>query len=158
MTNVAAHNKNITVRFIERWPAHPPRKSDPYNKVFEAAKKRLKALGAYKCAVNSNYHWGKLEAHHSLVEEAHALAGEIDLQKFNDLYKLSLASDDELMDYINSPGGLEILCELHHRGQEGVHSLPEPEWNVLRVAKDDQNIVSVISNNDVPVIKDKEIK
>jgi hypothetical protein len=151
--STAAHNANITIRFIERWPTHEPRESDPHYNTFIKAKKRMKALGLYKCNVDSSYHNGQLEAHHSKVEFAHV--NDVDVEKFNELYGLHL-DDEGFKDYIESPDGLEILCALHHRGQEGVHSLPEPEWNVLRVAKDGTDIVTVQTNSGIPVIKSKE--
>jgi hypothetical protein len=147
-----AHSEVVTIRFIEHWPAHEPRKGDPHYKVFNAAKARMKKLGLYKCNVDSSYHYGTLEAHHSMVEFAHV--NDVDLAKFNRLYGLHL-DDEGFKNYIEGPNGLEILCELHHRGQEGVHSLPEPEWNALRVSKDGENIVAVQANNEIPVIKDK---
>lgn len=147
-----AHDETVTIRFIEHWPPHAPRKGDPHYAAFNAAKRRMKALGLYKCNVLSDYHYGQLEAHHSLVEFAHI--EDVDVQKFDELYGLHL-DDEGFKNYIESPAGLEILCELHHRGQEGVHSLPEPEWNALRVAKDGDNIVSVQSNSEIPVVMDK---
>lgn len=152
MSDTPAHDQTVNIRFIEHWPAHEPRESDPHYRAFNAAKRRMKRLGLYKCNVLSNYHYGELEAHHSLVEFAHI--EDVDISKFNELYGLHL-NDDEFKDYIESPAGLEILCELHHRGQEGVHSLPEPEWNALRVSKDNSNIVSVQSNSEIPVLMPK---
>jgi hypothetical protein len=153
MTDVPAHNKNVDIRFIEAYPAHPTRATDPHYAAFTAAKKRMKAQGLYKCNVSSNYHWGILEAHHDKLEFSHI--NQTDLAKFDELYGLNM-TDEEFQAFVEGPGNLEVLCQLHHVGQEGVHSLPTPLWNALRVAKDGENIVSVISNNDVPVIKNKE--
>ncbi|MHB8511494.1 MAG: hypothetical protein ACYDCC_04885 [Actinomycetota bacterium] len=150
---VQAHSSNVQIRFIERWPKHNDRATDPHTAIFNAAKRRLKKLGEYYCRVDSKLHWGQLEAHHTLVEFAHA--NDVDIEKFNELWGLHLKTDEEFLTYINSPSGLEILCELHHRGQEGVHSLPEPEWNVLRVAKDDSRPITVLYNSGIPVVKRK---
>ena len=152
MTEVKAHTKNVTIRFIESYPEHPTRATDPHYAAFSAAKRRMKALGLYKCAVKSNYHWGILEAHHEKLEYSHI--NQTDIKKFDELYGLTL-DDKQFVDFIEGPGNLEVLCQLHHVGQEGVHSLTQPLWNALRVAKDGENIVSVISNNDVPLIKEK---
>src|ERR1039458_4940319 len=127
-----AHSAPVTIRFIERWTKHEPRKSDPRYRLFTAAKRRLKKLGLLVCAVESDYHIGQIELHHDKVEFAHI--NDIDLNKFNHAYGLDL-TDEQFQDYVEQEGNLEPLCELHHRGQEGVHSLPEPEWNVLRTSK-----------------------
>ncbi len=148
-----AHDETVDVRFIERWPEHEPRAKDPYYKYFLASKQRMKKLGLYKCNVDSNYHWGQLEAHHVKIEFAHL--NDVDIAKFNKAYGLDL-TDDEFKVYVEQEGNLEILCELHHRGQEGIHSLAEPEWNLIRVAKKEQGIITVLSNSEIPVVKDKK--
>lgn len=148
-----AHETEVTVRFIERWPDHEPREDDPYYHLFHAAKKRMKEMGLLKCNVESDYHYGNIELHHSKVEFAHA--NDIDIEKFNHAYGLHL-NDKEFKEFVEGPGNLEPLCTLHHRGQEGVHSLPEPEWNVLRTAKDPHHVIEAQSNNLIPIQKDKK--
>jgi hypothetical protein len=147
-----AHQETVDVRFIERWPDHEPRKDDPNYKYFIQAKKRMKKLGLYKCNVDSNYHWGQLEAHHTKIEFAHI--NDVDIAKFNALWGLNL-TDSEFQVFVEQQGNLEILCELHHRGQEGIHSLPSPEWNALRVAKNNTDIITVLTNSEIPVQKTK---
>jgi hypothetical protein len=148
----APHQQEVVIRFIERWPAHEPREKDPHYKLFHQAKARLKRQGLLVCQVESDYHYGQIELHHSKVEFAHA--NDIDLEKFNHAYGLHL-SDEEFQEYIEQEGNLEPLCTLHHRGQEGVHSLPEPEWNALRTSKDPKHMIEAISNNEIPVQKPK---
>lgn len=144
-----AHEQVVTVRFIERWPAHEPREKDPHYHLFNQARARLKKQGLLKCVVESDYHYGQIELHHSKVEFAHV--NDIDLDKFNHLYGLNL-SDEEFQAYVEQEGNLEPLCVLHHRGQEGVHSLPEPEWNTLRAAKDPHSMIVAQSNSLIGVI------
>ena len=151
-TPTPAHDENVDIRFIERWPEHEPRAKDPYYKYFNQAKARMKKLGLYKCNVPSQYHYGQLEAHHVKVEFAHL--NDVDVDKFNQAYGLHL-DDDAFKKYVEEEGNLEILCVLHHRGQEGIHSLPDPEWNLLRIAKDTSSPISVLSNSEIPVIKSK---
>lgn len=145
-----AHQQTVTIRFIERWPAHEPREHDPHYRFFNAAKRRLKRQGLLKCNVQADHHYGQIELHHSLVEFAHI--NDIDLDKFNHEYGLHL-TDEEFQAYVESENGLEPLCTEHHRGTHGVHSLPEPEWRVLRTSRDDRNIVTGISNSVIPVQK-----
>jgi hypothetical protein len=143
-----AHESTVTIRFIERWPAHDPRRKDPHYHLFEEAKRRLKRQGLLKCQVDSDYHYGQIELHHDKVEFAHI--NDIDLAKFNEAYGLHL-SDEEFQAYVEQEGNLEPLCTLHHRGQEGVHSLPQPEWQVLRVSKDPKHTITALSNSEIGV-------
>lgn len=147
-----AHEQVVTIRFIERWPAHEPRKDDPYYHLFHKAKERMKKAGLLRCNVESDYHYGQIELHHSKVEFAHQ--NDIDLEKFNHAYGLNL-NDEEFKEFVEGDGNLEPLCTLHHRGQEGIHSLPEPEWNVLRTAKDPRHVIEVQQNNVIPVQREK---
>lgn len=149
----AAHSKNVTVRFIERYPAHEPRKNDPHYKYFNAAKRRMKKAGLLKCNVQSKFHYGLIELHHDKVEFAHI--NDIDETKFNELYGLHL-DDEQFQIYVESEGNLEPLCTEHHRGTTGVHSLPEPEWNTLRASKDDREILMAQLNNQIPVVRNKQ--
>lgn len=146
-----AHQQTVQIRFIERWPAHEPREQDPHYHLFNEAKRRMKRQGLLKCAVESHYHYGVIELHHGKCEYAHIK--DIDLEKFNHAYGLHL-TDEEFQAYVEQEGNLEPLCTLHHRGQEGIHSLDEPLWNVMRTAKDPQHVVMVQSNNEIGVQKD----
>lgn len=150
VVGTTAHQQEVTIRFIERWPAHEPRKSDPYYRYFAKAKARLKAQGLLKCNVLSDYHEGPIELHHSVIEFAHL--NDVDITKLNALFGLSL-DDESFRVWAEGPGNLEPLCRLHHRGQEGVHSLPEPEWNTLRVAKNPHEMIVAQTNTLIPVIK-----
>ena len=143
-----AHEAPVTIRLIERWPEHEPRAGDPHYHLFHAAKVRIEKAGLLRCNVTSNYHVGRIELHHNRCEFAHI--NDIDLDKFNKAYGLDL-DDDAFQAYVEQEGNLEPLCTLHHRGQEGVHSLPEPEWNVLRTAKDPEHVVTALSNTGIPV-------
>jgi hypothetical protein len=145
----APHEQVVTIRFIERWPEHEPREADPNYHLFRQAKERLKRQGLLVCRVESDYHYGQIELHHSKVEFAHI--NDIDLDKFNHAYGLHL-SDEEFQRYVEQEGNLEPLCTLHHRGQEGVHSLPEPEWNVLRTSTDPRRAIEALQNTLIGVV------
>src|ERR1039458_7462451 len=84
----AAHEQEVVIRLIVRWPAHEPREDDPHIKAFRAAKARLKKAGLLVCNVESSYHAGQIELHHALVEFAHV--NDIDIEKFNRLYGLQI--------------------------------------------------------------------
>ncbi len=111
---------------------HEPREQDPNYHFFNAARERMKGKGLLKCAIFGCL-LTNIELHHSLVE--FALQNGVDLVKFNELYGLHL-DDEGFAQFIEEEGNLEPLCMMHHRGIMGVHSLPEPQWNALRVWKD----------------------
>ena len=149
-----AHHQEVTVRYIESWPAHEPRTSDPHYALFHLAKRRLKKAGLLKCNVTSDYHYGVIELHHDKVEYAHI--NDIDLGKFNEAYGLNL-DDEQFQEYVEQEGNLEPLCTLHHRGQEGIHSLPTPTWNVLRTSKDPKHVITALQNTEIGVQKDPNV-
>jgi len=147
-----AHEAEINIRFIERWPDHEPREGDPNYKIFRKTRARMKEQGLLKCNVESSYHKGQIELHHDKIEFAHT--NDIDVEKFERVWGIHLAmSEEEFKRYVEGPGNLEPLCALHHRGQEGIHSLPSPEWNVLRTAKEPQNVFIVQRNTGIGVVK-----
>lgn len=147
-----AHSSNVTIRFIEKYPSHLPREKDPNYKYFHQAHDRLKKAGLLKCNVDSNHHNGQIELHHDKVEFAHI--NDIDVVKFDEAYGLHL-DDAAFQKYVEEEGNLEPLCTEHHRGVSGVHSLPEPEWNVLRISKAGTDILIAQSNSLIPVQQEK---
>lgn len=157
---IPAHAKEVEIRLIERWPDHEPRSDDPHYHVFNQARARLKRQGLLKCNIISDYHAGQIELHHAIVEYAHI--NDIDVDKLNEHYGLHL-SDEEFRDFAegkpfrNDAGqlvnALEPLCVLHHRGQEGVHSLPEPEWNLMRDATNPREVIQAVKNTVVGVVQ-----
>lgn len=131
-----AHQQKETIRLLLTIPEHAPRASDPHYSAFRAFERRAKAQGLDICAVCGSRE--KVEWHHSAIE--FSLINAVDVQKFDELYGLHL-SDEEFKVWVESPSNAEALCVLHHRGQEGVHLLPEPLWNALRVQKAGEPIV-----------------
>ena len=125
---VAAHDQTVTVRLVEHIPPHGPRGA-----AFERAKRRMKALGLVRCAIQGCDTGAPIEYHHSIVE--HAWQEGVDVDTLNRQYGLHL-SDADFAAWCQSPGNLEALCVVHHRTQLGVHSLPEPLWNLVRIWRD----------------------
>lgn len=126
---VPAHDQRLTIRLVEHIPAHGPRGA-----AFDAAKRRLKALGLDKCIIEGCDTGAQIEYHHSLFE--HAWQGGVDIEKANRAFGLHL-TDADFKAFVQSPGNLEALCAVHHRTQLGVHALPEPLWNLVRVWRAD---------------------
>lgn len=125
MADAPAHDQKLTVHLVEHIPPHGPRGA-----AFERAKARMKALGLDKCAIEGCDTGAQIEYHHSIVE--HAWQGGVDVEKLNRAFGLHL-TDEEFAAWVQSPGNLEPLCSVHHRTQLGIHALPEPLWNLVRI-------------------------
>lgn len=132
--NTPAHDQKNTIHLLEHIPEHEPREGDPHYKIFNETKARMKKMGLLKCAIDGCTYPGPIELHHNKIE--FSLQGGVDLDKFNKFYGLHL-TDEEFADYIEGPGNLEPLCPVHHRTKLGVHELPEPFWQAVRVWKAD---------------------
>jgi len=130
-----AHDQRTTIHLREHIQAHDPRESDPHYHLFLAAKRRIKAAGLMKCAIAGCIYPGPMELHHDKVE--YSEQGGVDLDKFNAYYGLHLADEEAFKQYIEGEGNLEILCSVHHRTRLGIHELPGPFWNALRIWRDD---------------------
>ncbi len=128
-----AHDQRLTVHILTHVPEHQPRESDPHYHLFIAAKARMKRQGLWRCAINDDYCGGNIELHHSHIEFSQV--GSADLDKVNEAFGLHLDSDDDFQKWIESPGNLEPLCEVHHRTHYGVHVIPGPLWEPLRYRK-----------------------
>lgn len=137
----SAHSQRVTIRLICNVPPHGPRGS-----AFDRAKRRMKALGLDRCAIQDCDSGMKVEYHHNYVE--HGWQAGIDYDEFMAEYGDEVDAnlpeefgdhldDHEFAAWVQSPGNLEPLCTLHHRGQLGIHSLPVPLWNAMRVWRDD---------------------
>ena len=124
-----AHDQRLTVHLIEHVPAHGER-----GEAFDRAKARMKALGLNKCVIEGCDTGARVEYHHSLIE--HAWQEGVDVDKLDHAFGLHL-TDAEFIAWVQSPGNLEPLCAVHHRTQLGVHVLPEPLWNAVRVWRSD---------------------
>lgn len=130
-----AHNQKTTIHIWEHIQPHEPRKSDPHYSIFLRTKRRLQRQRLMKCAIPGCSFPGPMELHHRKVEFSEQ--GGVDLVKFNEYYGLNLADDEAFKEYIEGPGNLEVLCPTHHRTRLGVHELPGPFWEILRVWKDE---------------------
>lgn len=129
-----AHDQTRTLHLVEHVPDHEARETDAHYHLFNEAKKRIKRQGLNVCAIAGCTYPGPMELHHRFVE--HSLQGGVDIDKFNKLFGLHL-DDEGFAQWIESPGNLEVLCPIHHRTRLGVHMIPGPEWEPLRMWKSD---------------------
>lgn len=130
----AAHDQKLTVHILCHIPEHEPRESDPHYAAFRNARTRMAAAGLLVCAVPSCKYPGPIELHHQLIE--FSMQGGVDVAKFDEVYGLHLDAVS-FADFVNSPGNLEPLCAVHHRTHLGIHAIPGPLWDAIRVWKDD---------------------
>lgn len=91
-------------------------------------------MGLTHCVIEDCDTGAPIEYHHSIVE--HAWSGGVDVSKLDRAFGLHL-SDDDFYAWVQSPGNLEPLCSVHHRTQLGVHIMPEPLWNLIRIWRKD---------------------
>jgi len=125
-----AHDQRLTLHLVTHVPAHEPREDDPHYHLFEQVKARMKRQGLWKCVIADEYCSGNVELHHSHIEFSQA-AG-IDLDRVNQALGLHLTDDEDFQKWVESPGNLEALCEVHHRTHFGIHVIPGPLWEPLR--------------------------
>lgn len=126
----AAHDQATTLHIVAHVPEHEPRESDPHYHLFEAAKRRLKAQGLWKCVINDDLCGGTPELHHSHVEFSQINA--VDSAKVEQGLGLHFENDEDFQKWVESPGNLEVLCTNHHRTHYGVHVIPSALWEALR--------------------------
>jgi hypothetical protein len=131
----AAHDQGGAAQWIAHVPAHEPRESDPHYHLFRQARERMKRLGLLKCAIPGCAYPGPIELHHTHLE--FSLAGGVDLELASKAFGAHFEDDDEFAAWIESPANLEPLCPMHHRSHLGVHVLPGPLWEPLRVWRKD---------------------
>jgi hypothetical protein len=131
----AAHDQLLTLHIKQHIEEHAPREGDPHYHLFEAAKRKLKAQGLWKCVIDDELCDGQPELHHSVIEFSEANA--VDPGKVGRALGLHFDSDRDFQAWIESPGNLEVLCAAHHRLGYGIHMLPEPLWQATRFKRAD---------------------
>ena len=131
MTN--AHKQSLNLHLVTNIPEHEPRKTDPYYKYFNQAKKRIKDQGLWRCIINDDLCSGVPELHHSHIEFSQI--NSMDSKKVEEAFGLHFESDEDFQIWIESPGNLEVLCSAHHRTHFGIHSIPAPLWETFRFRK-----------------------
>lgn len=131
----AAHDQMLTLHIRQHIEEHAPRSDDPHYHLFEAAKTLLKRQGLWKCIIDDELCSGQPELHHSVIEFSEANA--VDPGKVGRALGLHFDTDEQFQQFIESPGNLEVLCEVHHRTHYGIHVLPEPLWQAVRFKRSD---------------------
>ena len=130
---VAAHDQMMTLHLLDHVQEHDRRDGDPHYHLFEAAKRRIKAAGKWKCVIDDELCGGQPELHHSWVEFSQIPA--TDSHKVEQALGLHFETDEDFQNWLESEGNLEVLCSNHHRTRYGIHVLPEPLWKAVRLKK-----------------------
>jgi len=129
-----AHAQIETLRLQYSYPAHEPREEDPHYHVFNETRRRMEKSGLLKCWIGNADCCGNVELHHDKVE--FSLANIVDVDHFRKLFpEFGIDDDQEFQDWIEGEGNLLALCEMHHRGLLGIHSIHMPAWCIQRYMK-----------------------
>src|SRR5438445_6659599 len=91
MTDAHSEVQHLALQYS--YPAHEPRADDPHYHYFNEARARLKKAGKLTCWINNADCKGGIELHHNAVE--FALANEVDISRFAELYPEFAIKDDE---------------------------------------------------------------
>jgi hypothetical protein len=128
-----AHKQSLNIHLITSIPEHEPRTDDPHYKYFNAAKRKIKKAGLWKCIINDDLCSGEPELHHTYIEFSQI--NNMDPDKVAAAFGLHFTNDEDFQQFIESPGNLEVLCSAHHRTHFGIHQIPAPLWETFRFRK-----------------------
>lgn len=127
MPDVPAHLQRVSHSYTIAYAEHEPRADDPHKADFEEWKRRRRATNTYYCDFAFEHRQGDysecdltkpLEAHHNIVELA--MINNVDLTLLEkDFPGISSAS---IGAWIDSDKNLVLLCCVHHRAHQGIHS------------------------------------
>jgi hypothetical protein len=124
----------LTLHLREHVEDHAPREGDPHYHLFERAKARIKRQGLWKCIINDELCEGEPELHHTYIE--FSLINSVDRDKVAHALGLNFADDEDFQQWVESPANLEVLCRAHHTSRYGIHMLPGPLWEAVRLKRD----------------------
>ncbi len=129
---VAAHETAETHRYVMHFPPHPPRKSDPHYRDFEAFRRRTHKTARCQFAVETGDETecrGLLELHHTHIE--FSLQNGVDLHRLDHLYP-GVADPDSIGAWIETAENLTWYCAWHHRGHGGIHTAAAADFEASK--------------------------
>ncbi len=147
---VAAHDQQVTRRYVVHYPEHSPRTSDPHYADFNAFHRRTRATA--RCAFGievgdfsecadaqgnpapppADGEQPGLELHHAHVE--FALQNGIDLAHLEAVYP-GISDPDSVGAWVESAQNLVWYCAKHHRGHGGVHVAASADFEAEHFVK-----------------------
>jgi hypothetical protein len=136
---------NVKVEIF--YPDHTPRASDPQYGLFDRARKAMIAAGCHqcwRCGATEEESGHPLECHHTHIE--YALANSVDPSMIAEkVPEWHVTDEATLLQFLEGPGNLTMLCLRCHRGAEAVHFLPAPVWEPGRFSR---KLVAQVVNAD----------
>jgi hypothetical protein len=137
VTDVPAHDQLVTHHYVNHYPEHPPRTSDPHYVDFEAYRRRTHATAVCAFAVATGVTsecdaTRPLELHHSHIE--FSLQNGVDLSVLERDYP-GVSDPSQVGAWVESAANLEWLCVWHHRGQGGKHSAAVSDYEAERYVR-----------------------
>jgi len=132
-----AHDQNVTHKYTIHYPAHEARKGDPnyvdFNHIRKVWKKDAEkwqcAIGKHRddfseCSVDQ-----PLELHHNHIE--FALMNAVELKWLAKDYP-GVDDPKKLGAWVESADNLLVLCQHHHRGRSGVHTVAAADYEASK--------------------------
>jgi len=140
VTEVPAHDRATTHRYVIHYPAHEPRAEDPHRAEFEEYKRRRREDGTYRCDFAAAFRDGDasecdqtrpLEAHHAHLEFALRNAVDETLleERWPGVTQVGVGA------WLDGDENLTLLCVNHHRGRQGVHVLAAADFEASKVVR-----------------------
>lgn len=158
------HETPETVATISETPPHPPREETPE---YAAAHHFLvyeKKQGCEVCGVTADtlddatinvWKATALETHHWPIERSYADA--CDPVKVHADFP-SVYNRATLMQFVDSPGNLKVLCSTHHRSTEhGIHHLLPAQFAVQKYLYQGYSIAAVASDAAAVAAQDERV-
>jgi len=126
MSDIPAHEQQVTHSYLVNYPAHEPRIGDPNYKDFNHIKLEWrKDPEKWQCSVGKHRNdfsecdlAHPLEIHHAHIE--FALQNGIDL-KWLEVDYPGVSDPNKVGAWVESADNLEVLCQRHHRSYGGIH-------------------------------------
>lgn len=131
-TSVAAHEAAQTHHYVMHFPEHPPRKSDPHYRDFEAFRRRTHATARCQFVVDTGDDSecrGVLELHHTHIE--FSLQNGVDLARLEHLYP-GVSDPAQVGAWIETADNLTWYCAWHHRGHGGIHTAAAADFEASK--------------------------
>lgn len=144
-----AHDTKLTIATEEITPPHPPRtETAEYLKAHNFLIHQKKQ-GCLICGVNvdtlsdpaiNTVGATQVESHHYPIERS--LTSAVDPVKLHRDFP-QVYDEASLMQFVDSPANLLVLCDSHHRSIErGIHHLVVQDWAVMKYLRDGYEVVA----------------
>ena len=132
-----AHDQNVVHKYTMHYPEHEPREGDPNYVDFHHIRKEWKQdPEKWQCAVGKHRNDFSecsvdlpLELHHNHIE--FALMNSVELKWLAIDYP-GVDDPDKLGKWVESADNLLVLCQHHHRGHSGIHTVAAADYEAAK--------------------------